>query len=473
MILILGLMLCLGTAQAQYRLLKGTISCEGKGISDVIVTDGITCVKTNYKGEYELISTQKNGFVYITTPAGYLNGVEHKTIPLFYKTLSENQSEYNFDLIKNNKDDSKHVFFVHSDVQATTKDDLINYGYILDDCKDLMANYENSADIFGFDCGDVVGDTPALFETYIDVVSKIEKPIYRSIGNHDMNYWGRSHETSTKTFDSYFGPRYFSFNKGSAHYIVLNNNFFVGREYFYMGYIDEKTLSWLEQDLANVPKGALVFVVMHIPGRLIDKQTPFQYNYQMVANQTVNFEAFANMLKPYQAHIISGHMHKNSNIVHSPDLYEHNTAAICGTWWRGTICTDGTPQGYAVYEVDEKNVKWYYKSAGFPKDFQFKAYPVGVSIEYPTDIVVNVWNYDPKWKVEWMENGKVAGEMIKFTGFDPDAKALCEDKEKVKYDWISPSTNEHMFRATPLNRNAKIEIRVSDRFGQVYKAEVK
>ncbi len=37
------------------------------------------------------------------------------------------------------------------------------------------------------------------------------------------------------------------FNKGNAHYIVVDNNFFIGRDYFYMGYLDEKTFAWLDQ----------------------------------------------------------------------------------------------------------------------------------------------------------------------------------------------------------------------------------
>ncbi|MCS3313488.1 calcineurin-like phosphoesterase C-terminal domain-containing protein [Bacteroides sp. BFG-637] len=37
---------------------------------------------------------------------------------------------------------------------------------------------------------------------------------------------------------------------------------------------------------------------------------------------------------------------------------------------KGTVCLDGTPQGYGVYEVDNDHVTWYFKSAGFPKEYQ-------------------------------------------------------------------------------------------------------
>ena len=147
---------------------------------------------------------------------------------------------------------------------------------------------------------------------------------------------------------------------------------------------------------------------------------------------------------------------------------EHNTAAVCGTWWRADINVDGTPRGYGIYEVNGNQLKWIYKSAGYPLEHQFHAYPAGSSDEYPSDIIANVWNWDDLWKVEWYENGQRMGEMQKYKGYDPMAKAICSDKEKVKYDWISPVLTEHLFHATPHDPNARIKIKVTDRFGNVY-----
>lgn len=76
-------------------------------------------------------------------------------------------------------------------------------------------------------------------------------------------------------------------------------------------------------------------------------------------------------------------------------------------FWKADICTDGTPAGYGVYEVDGNKLTWRYKSAGYPIEHQFRAYPVGVSEDYPEYILANVWNWDENWKVEWYENGNV------------------------------------------------------------------
>ena len=64
-----------------------------------------------------------------------------------------------------------------------------------------------------------------------------------------MTYGGRTFEQSYSTFEDYFGPVYYSFNKGKAHYIVLDNCFYVNRNYQYIGYIDERTFSWGHQTI--------------------------------------------------------------------------------------------------------------------------------------------------------------------------------------------------------------------------------
>jgi len=461
--------LCLlttGSLLAQQRELNGRVTCNGNGIANVVVSDGISCTQTDLTGNYKLFA-DKAAFIYISTPAGYLTAVEN-SVPVFYHNIDANTGTYNFELKKNTKDDTKHIFLAQADVQLTDNDCLETYKKMLPDCAELIKQESKNKDVFSVDCGDIVGDTPALYPGYIKAVSTLNIPVYRAIGNHDMDYYGRTFETSYKTFEKYFGPTYYSFNKGKAHYIILNDNFFLGRDYFYMGYIDEKTFHWLEQDLSFVAKGSPVFVVMHIPSQLQEKQVPFEYNYSAIADQMVNAGAFHEILKPYQVHIISGHMHYNRNLVYSSSLMEHITGAVCGIWWRGDIGLDGTPRGYGVYEVDGTQVKWYYKSAGYAKEYQVRTYPVGASSQYPNDVIANVWNWDKNWKVEWIEDGINKGEMIHYTGNDPKAEALCVDREKVKYDWITINPTDHLFRATPKKKEAKIEIKVTDRFGQVY-----
>lgn len=455
--------------KASFRTLKGNVTCNGVGVEGVVVSSGITISKTNKNGAYTLLSDSGESFVQISVPSGYT--VEQKaSVPCFYQKLTPNKSVYNFKLIANAHNDNEHVFFAQADVQVTEQVDLTSYrAEVVRDMQEQLITYK-SRDLFGVDLGDMVGDMPDLFPDYISSMSTLNIPFYRVVGNHDMSYWGRSFETSERTFNHYFGPTVYSFNKGKAHYIAINNNFFVGRDYFYMGYVDEKTFRWLEQDLAFVPKGSLVFLMMHIPTQLQAKPQPFSYNYLTIAEQTVNAGALHKMMEGYRTHILSGHMHYNLNISYNDSLYEHNTAAVCGTWWQAPVCLDGTPRGYGVYEVSGDEVKWHYKSAGFSKAHQMRTY---YDQKDSTILMANVWNYDDKWSVEWLENGKLMGTMEQYRGYDPLAYKYCSDKEKIKYEWISPMETEHLFRAKVKDASAPVQVKVTDRFGNVYIEELK
>jgi hypothetical protein len=449
--------------------INGRVVSQGKGLQNIVVTDGFTCVKTGVDGGYNLSLNKDARFVYISTPSGYLPDVKNGTIPLFYKQIQKGVATYDFELKKNPKDDSSHMFIVQTDVQVSDDKDLALYKDLLPYCADFI-NQNRDREIFGLDCGDITGDNQGLLPGYIDAVSILDIPIYRTIGNHDMDYDGRTHEMSYKTFESHFGPIYYSFNKGDAHYIAINNSFFVGREYFYMGYIDEKTFNWLEQDLSYVEPGSPVFVIVHIPIQKQAEHTPFNYAPGEIASQTINYKSLYTLLEPYNAHIISGHLHRALNVYHNDRLYEHVTPAVSGIWWQGNVCLDGSPMGYGVYEVNGKDVKWYYKGFKEPRDYQFKVYEQGRYKDYPDDIIVNVWNWDPAWKVEWFENGVNKGEMIRFEDFDQDAADICA--QEVKYGWITPVKTGNLFKATP-GKHTCIKIRVTDRFGEVFEEELK
>lgn len=459
------------SAFAASAVVSGRVLCEGKGVEGVVVTDGQYFARTDAKGKYQLTISQSAPYIYLSTPSG-LVPQRQNSIPQFYQPVQPGKSEgYNFKLAKNPCNDMKHTFMVHADAQLFKEDNLKPYNRILDDCVSFIQS-KKQEEVFGIDCGDLVGDKPELYPSYISSLDRLDIPFYRVIGNHDMKLYGRSHETSYQTFEKLFGPSYYSFNKGKAHYIVLNDVFYLARDYFYAGYLDEKQLAWLEKDLSYVEKGSLIFVAMHIPTRLEVGQIPFEYSNANIAGRVSNAAFLHEILKPYRAHILTGHTHYNRNLEHSDNLYEHITAAVCGTWWQGDVCLDGTPQGYGVYEVNGDQLAWYFKSAGFPKEHQLRAYAPGTSEKYPEDVIANVWNWDQQWKVEWLEDGKVMGEMIRFSMCDPETEKMCADKDKLEFKWIAATPNEHMFRAPVKNKKALIEVRATDHFGTAYQSRV-
>ena len=451
----------------QTQLIQGKVLSGGKGVGNVAVTDGTNIVRTGDDGSYSILTPADTRFVYITIPSGYEVENKNATIPQFYKELGA-ADNYDFELKKSAVDDKKHVFFVHADAQVTSPDELKLYSKVVADNADLAKKYGNIKK-FAFDCGDIVGDSPWLFPGYIETIEPLGLPVYRAKGNHDSDYHGRTFETSYKTFEKYFGPTHFSYDCGDAHYIIVNNIFYTGYGINYFGYVPENTFKWLEQDLAGVGKDKLVFVFMHIPSALVSDISKTKFDPDLMTN----VRQFHELFKNHDTHIISGHTHFNANMEYGDRLMEHNTAAACGTWWKTEECMDGAPRGYGVYEVGGNKVKWYYKSSGYDPDYQMRVYAPGAAGEHPEDVIANVWNYDTKWKVELLENGKKTADMKQYTGYDPISKAHCSDRSVVVYEWIWPITNDHMFHATPKIPGSKRQVRVTDRFGKVYISDVK
>lgn len=446
---------------------KGNVSCEGKGLSGIVVTDGTHFSQTDSKGNYSLEVSPSASFIYISSPAGYNVPVEN-SVPQFYKSLEKtNRSgKINFHLTKSKTDENRHGFVAWADPQIKASEELPLYKEAVADLSNLLkANPQ--IPFHGIGCGDIVGDNPALFDSTKLTLSKTGIPFYQSMGNHDMKYYGRSNETAPAVFEKHFGPAYYSFNKGKIHYVVLNDVFYIGRDYFYIGYLPEQQLAWLEKDLSFVPEGSTVVVTFHIPSALNENDIK-TFEYANISGSMTNKKALYELLKPYQAHLISGHLHYTRNIVISPSIYEHIMSSVCGSWWQGPYAEDGTPKGYGVFEADGNQISWYFKSIGHEKDHQLRVYPVGANPEQPGYITANVWNWDPEWKVFWYENDRKMGEMEAYSGLDPETVKSFADKSKLAYKWISARKTDHLFRAKPTSPSAKIRIEAIDRFGKIY-----
>ena len=460
-VLLFSLLVCLTCACSKG--ISGRVSCDGKGLEGVVVSDGYDCVLTDARGRYTLERKRGVRFISVSTPAGYLPETADKTIPLDYQKVMEGCTHYDFNLVKNPLDDSHHVFIVQADAQMNDSSQFTLYQKILDDINGYVKPLRGKVDLLGFDCGDITWDRPNIIDGYISTVACLDMPIYRAIGNHDMTHGGRSFESSYSKFEEEFGPIYHSFNRGKAHYVILDNCFFIDRDYLFIGYLDERTLSWLEKDLSFVPEDNPVFIFMHIPASFT-KEIAFN---KLNMDELANCRGFFELLKGHKTHLITGHTHFNHNVCYSDSLMEHNTAAACGLWWMNELCTDGTPQGYGVYDVNGTDVSWTYKCAGFPSDYQFRISPVGSDPEYPKDLIVNVWNYDEKWKVEWSEAGGPFMPMTQFTGNDMTIKKVIYSGLKDKIGWLDATRTVHLFRAAPI-KGGPVVIRVTDRFGNVY-----
>jgi len=457
-----------GTTDLSTTILKGRVSADGKGIQGVAVTDGINITRTTANGSYELLSNKTTQFVFISIPSGY--DIPHqKSISKFFAKIDHSQRSFtaDFRLTPLANGDDKHAFVVWADTQIQNKQDAaLLLSQSAPDLKALVDSYQGMP-MHGIGCGDLVFDKFDLFPDYEQAIGMSGIPFFNVIGNHDMDLEARTDEKSTETFKQHFGPTYYSFNRGKIHYVVLDDVFFMGVPKRYMGYITENQLQWLEQDLKNLPSGSTVIVSLHIPTntgqRARDKATDPE-----LGGVVINRQRLYDLLKPYTVHFMSGHTHFNEVWIEG-NMTEHNHGTVCGAWWTGPICGDGTPNGYGVYEVDGDAVSWYYKATGLHKSHQLRIYPVGKHAGFPGEACINIWNYDKNWKVEWFADDKPMGQPIQRTTYDPWAYELFLGKEKPKpRAWVEPNLTNHLFFVKPDAGVKSIKVAATDPFGNTY-----
>lgn len=481
-IIIILVLLLSGTvsafAQAQspsfHVLLKGKVTDKnGNPLAQVAVTDGTNIAWTNRAGEYRLESTREAMFVYITLPAGYEIPVIDN-MALFYKAIKPVKGVFtaHFILQKMKQDDNRHYTIVWADPQINNKEEANQLqATAVPDTKELALELSKTAPVHGIAAGDLSWDAPPIIPEYRKAIRETGIPFFQVLGNHDMDIHVRSDEQSDSTFRKSMGPTWYSFNRGKAHYIILDNVFYYSDGYNYMGYITEKQFKWLEQDLHVIKPGAPVFISMHISAYTNEKART-KAAADQPGDVTVNRKFLYNLLKPYKAHFLTGHTHYNENILHD-NIYEHIHAAVCGTWWISPLCGDGTPRGYGVYEINGDSITWYYKTVGQAKAYQMRAYNRGTYKNKPNDVAVNVWNHDDAWKVEWYEDDVYKGSMRRETDYDATVTALLTGPNRpAKYPWAHPLLTDHLFFATPSLQATAVMIVVTDRFGNKYQEKM-
>lgn len=467
--LIAWALLAVLTAGAGERVRRGTVRCEGRGVEGVVVTDGTHCVRTDARGRFALPRTEDARFVYLSTPAGYDSPVEEHVVR-FFLPVDDARRSYDFELRREAADRTRHGFVVVADPQVFARGEFALLARAADD---IRATAEEADRPFhGICVGDLIAGDHTFYPQYNETMARTGLAFRNAMGNHDMKIWGRSYESSLRAFEDVYGPSHYSYNVGRVHYVVLNDNFFIGRDWYYIGYLEERQLAWLERDLACVAPGSTVVVAIHIPTAFRGKEgQPF--DYAKAAKTLANYKALHRLLEPYRAHIVSGHLHTTANCEIGERLYEHNVAALSGAWWQGAICTDGTPAGYAVFEIDGDRVSWYYKSVGLPREVQMKLYDGGDDPAFAGRIVANVWNCDAAWRVEMRADGGEPVAMERTTAADPQARTLYADPSQLVHKWITVVPSDHYY-AAPLPAGTRhVEVTARDRFGNVWRAEKK
>ena len=441
---------------ASQKMLKGRVAAKGKGLAQVVVSDGYSVVATDAQGRFEFPAHPDAIAVFVSTPSGY-EFPEKESLARHYVLLQDlGDKEIGFELKALKQDDNEHQFLIWADPQVKNAKDVQKMmEESVPDVRQYVKKAGKKALIHGICVGDIVWDELKLFADYDKAVRDMGIPFFQCLGNHDMDYRKGGDETSDDTFQLTYGPTYYSFNRGQVHYVVMDNVRYLGKERDYDGFLQPHQLDWLQKDLSFVPANKLIVLCVHIP---IDRHTK-------------NREALYSLLKGRDVHIMSGHTHYNVNAI-SEGIYEHNHGTVCGAWWTGPICEDGTPCGYGIYEVKGNKLSWQYKSTGQPLDYQMKLYTLDYS-DTEKMVVANIWNHDPEWKTEHWIDGASKGALEQFEGYDTDAyKAMLGPDLPKPRGFAEPKMTKHLFRARVPKTAKKVKVAATARFGNTYSSSI-
>ena len=88
--------------------IRGQVKAGNKGLSHVVITDGINFTQTDTKGNFLLDTDQEARFVYLLTPDGYVADYQSGT-PEFYLPLDPEKEDYIFQLTENQSEWCAHL----------------------------------------------------------------------------------------------------------------------------------------------------------------------------------------------------------------------------------------------------------------------------------------------------------------------------------------------------------------------------
>lgn len=481
-----------------------TDSSTGKGIQGVPVTDGYAYTVTDANGVYQMEANRYCRKIYYSTPAGYQINLDSSShLPLFYSTTTFDKYKVNrndFKLTPLTTSEDSFTLLMIGDPQCQTAAQAARYtSETIPDIQSTLNTAQTEGkdkNVYAMTLGDIVFDSNDMWPAMKSSMSNVKLtsgsylPFFNCIGNHDHNSLTSSDFAATENFFNNFGPTDYSFDRGKAHIIVMDDVMCTSTEtnsspnkatWDYEGGFSAAQYKWLQEDLNLVSDKAnkLVIFCCHIPFRAGASSGGSSVNTGKYYAEVMT------LLKQFkEAHLMIGHTHYSQNYIHTDyvcqgglPIYEHIHGAACGGWWSCNSDVIGGPNGYNIYQVTGASITdWLTKGTNRDSKFQLRVYDgnqtygskytynwynssnVGGSAKitakgnsaFQGAFVAQVWDDDDKyWKVEMYKDGVKVGD---FTRLPNGACAnICvasyffNDLGKNTTSWTSTTASHYWY----------------------------
>ena len=352
----------------------GVVSCNGKGVPGVVVSDGKEVVVTDKDGAYFITSDKKYQYVFISIPSGY--EVPSKGIlPQFYAEVSQNPEEVehrDFTLIPASNE--KFTLFVLGDIHIANRPSANNdMNQMAEFAQDLNASLSSTpGKKYMLTVGDMTWDYYWYsrnfgFPEYVNLMNEYFKDIqvFHTMGNHDNDMNASGDFGKAFRYTREIAPTYYSFNLGQYHFVVMDNidfndvesNTIAGKDLRSAFKVDftADQMEWLAKDLSYVDKSTPVIMSTHAAIFAPSSATAYSVHMKGAdAPGEANASEFLQAIKDYDVHMLTGDTHRMYNYtgITSQKFAEHNMGAVCGTWWWSTVYSAGVhiaPDGLTIY----------------------------------------------------------------------------------------------------------------------------
>lgn len=479
------------------RLARGTVFLDEngngsrdpgeRGIPHVRVSDQLTVTETDREGQWSL-PAHEEAIYFVVKPRGFRTPLSEQNLPLFYYIHREIQppdiqgrsvqptgplpESIDFPLVGQEEAD-RFQMLVLGDPQPRNLEE-VNYL-----AHDVLEELVGTSAAFALTLGDLAFDASDLYPAINRATGTVGIPFYNTHGNHDANYDGLDTYQHFETWRSVFGPRYYSFDYGPVHFMILSDVLYPQEGDRYITGLGEEQLEWIEADLSYVPRETLVVLAMHIPLTPASQTPDFGRLYEILKDRphTLSFSA--------HLHTVSqGFLTEEHGWLGTTPHHHINAGATCGRWWGGArdetdiphaTSADGTPNGYFLVTFDGTGYSTRFKAARRPPDYQMQ-------IEAPDEVdaarvryaavpvLVNFFNGNERSVVEMSVGGSAEWVPMRFAPQVDPLYARVTERESGQ----EASTAYHIWEgALPSDLTPGghlIRVRATDMYGQVFTA---
>lgn len=210
-------------------------------LGGITVSDGYDVVKTNRDGTYTLPYNPNARFLSVTVPSGY------KATKTHYIPLRAEAKNLDFALVKDAVQQNDFLRFI----QITDTETPL-YGPWIDNVRNYAKQQRASLIMH---TGDICYEPGMLFHAKQVNSELMGRPTYYTVGNHDLV----KGEYGEKLFEDLFGPTYYSFDAGPAHFVVTP----MPNGDYKPSYTADQIIAWLKKDLAAMDKSKPLIFINH------------------------------------------------------------------------------------------------------------------------------------------------------------------------------------------------------------------